>query len=67
MAAVDSVKQQVAAHWNLRAHFDEDFGNRTEAERLAWRRIFERALRSVGPLDARDCGGGSELSAQAGV
>src|SRR6202035_44154 len=59
---IDIVKQQVAAHWGKRAaHFDEDFGHsiRTEAERAAWDRILDLALRGRGSLDAFDAGCGT--------
>jgi ubiquinone/menaquinone biosynthesis C-methylase UbiE len=56
------VKQHVAAHWNRRAaHFDEDFGHsiRTAAERAAWDRIFDLAVRQRGALDVLDVGCGT--------
>ena len=58
----DTVKQQVAAHWDRRApHFDEDFGHsiRTPAERAAWDRILDLVLAGRGPLDALDAGCGT--------
>jgi ubiquinone/menaquinone biosynthesis C-methylase UbiE len=57
----DSVKQQVAAHWNRRAPgFDEDFGHsiRTPAERAAWDRILDLVLPGAA-LDALDVGCGT--------
>ncbi len=62
IAETDSVKRQVAAHWNRRAaHFDEDFGHsvRTPAERAAWDRILALVLAGKGPLDALDVGCGT--------
>src|SRR6266571_3247668 len=58
----DTVKQQVAAHWDRRApHFDEDFGHsiRTPAERAAWDRILDLVLAGRGALDALDVGCGT--------
>jgi ubiquinone/menaquinone biosynthesis C-methylase UbiE len=58
----DSVKQQVAAHWERRApHFDEDFGHsiRTPAERVAWDRILDLVLPAGSGLDALDAGCGT--------
>jgi SAM-dependent methyltransferase len=61
-AQTNSVKQQVAAHWNRRAgHFDEDFGHsiRTPAERAAWDRVLELVLPAGGVLEALDIGCGT--------
>jgi len=58
----DVVKQQVAAHWDRRAPtFDDDFGHsiRTPAERKAWDRILDLALRERTPGDALDVGCGT--------
>jgi ubiquinone/menaquinone biosynthesis C-methylase UbiE len=58
----DSVKQQVAAHWNRRAPgFDADFGHsiRTAAERAAWDRILDLVVGGRGTLDALDVGCGT--------
>jgi ubiquinone/menaquinone biosynthesis C-methylase UbiE len=58
----DSVKQQVAAHWNRRASgFDADFGHsiRTAAERAAWDRILDLVVGGRGTLDALDVGCGT--------
>jgi ubiquinone/menaquinone biosynthesis C-methylase UbiE len=58
----DLVKQQVAAHWGRRAPgFDDGFGHsiRTSAERAAWDRIFNLALKGRGSLDALDAGCGT--------
>ncbi len=58
----DVVKQQVAAHWNRRAHgFDADFGHsiRTAAERAAWDRILDLVVPARGKLDALDVGCGT--------
>src|SRR4029077_1901964 len=58
----DIVKQQVAAHWGRRAPgFDDGFGHsiRTPAERAAWDRILDLALKRRGPLDALDAGCGT--------
>lgn len=58
----NSVKQQVAAHWNRRAgHFDEDFGHsvRTRAERAAWDRGLDLVLPAGGVLEALDIGCGT--------
>ena len=62
VSQTDVVKQQVAAPWNRRApHFDEDFGHsiRTAAERAAWNRILDLAVRQLGALDALDVGCGT--------
>jgi ubiquinone/menaquinone biosynthesis C-methylase UbiE len=62
MAATDSVKQQVAAHWGRRAaHFDEDFGHsiRTQEERAAWDRVFALAVGGGDNLAALDVGCGT--------
>jgi ubiquinone/menaquinone biosynthesis C-methylase UbiE len=59
---LDSVKQQVAAHWDRRAaHFDEDFGHsiRTPAERAAWDRILDLVLAGRPGLRALDVGCGT--------
>jgi ubiquinone/menaquinone biosynthesis C-methylase UbiE len=61
-AQTNSVKQQVAAHWNRRAaHFDEDFGHsiRTAAERAAWDRVLDLVLPAGGVLEALDIGCGT--------
>jgi ubiquinone/menaquinone biosynthesis C-methylase UbiE len=61
-AQMNSVKQQVAAHWNRRAdHFDEDFGHsiRTPAERAAWDRVLDLVLPARGVLEALDIGCGT--------
>ena len=58
----DVVKQQVAAHWDRRAPtFDDDFGHsiRTPAERKAWDRILDLALRERTTGDALDVGCGT--------
>src|SRR5215472_15804057 len=58
----DFVKEQVAAHWGRRAPgFDDGFGHsiRTPAERAAWDRILDLALKGGGPLDALDAGCGT--------
>ena len=58
----DTVKQQVAAHWNRRAPgFDADFGHsiKTPAERAAWDRILELVLPPGRRLDALDVGCGT--------
>jgi ubiquinone/menaquinone biosynthesis C-methylase UbiE len=58
----DTVKQQVAAHWNRRAaHFDADFGHsiRTAAERAAWDRILDLVVPRQGVLEALDVGCGT--------
>jgi len=58
----DTVKAQVAAHWNRRAPgFDADFGHsiRTPAERLAWDRILALVVPAGGALDALDVGCGT--------
>src|SRR6266403_5057965 len=58
----DRVKQEVAAHWNRRAHgFDADFGHsiRTAAERAAWDRILDLVVPARGKLDALDVGCGT--------
>jgi len=58
---IDTVKAQVAAHWDRRAaHFDEDFGHsiKTAAERAAWDRILDLVIPSR-PLDALDVGCGT--------
>src|SRR5262245_14084038 len=58
----DTVKEQVAAHWDRRAaHFDEDFGHsiRTPAERAAWDRILDLVLAGRQSLDALDAGCGT--------
>ena len=58
----DSVKQQVAAHWNRRAPgFDADFGHsiRTAAEHAAWDRILDLVVGGRGTLDALDVGCGT--------
>ena len=55
------VKQQVAAHWDRAAHFDEDFGYsiRTAAERAAWDRILDLTLPAGDALEALDIGCGT--------
>ena len=58
-AASDSVKQQVATHWDRRAaHFDEDFGHSigSAAERAAWDRILDLVIPAEGPHDVLDVG-----------
>ena len=58
----DFVKQQVAAHWGRRAPgFDDGFGHsiRTPAERAAWDRILDLALKGRDALDALDAGCGT--------
>jgi ubiquinone/menaquinone biosynthesis C-methylase UbiE len=58
----DSVKAQVAAHWDRRAaHFDQDFGHsiRTAAERAAWDRILALVVPQRRALDALDAGCGT--------
>ena len=60
--AGDTVKQQVAAHWDRRAStFDDDFGHsiRTAAERAAWDRLLDLVLPGRGGLDALDVGCGT--------
>ena len=64
MTAVDSVKQNVAAHWGKRAaHFDEDFGHsiRTPEERAAWDRVFALALGGRAGIAALDVGCGTGI------
>lgn len=61
-AQTNSVKHQVAAHWNRRAdHFDADFGHsiRTPAERAAWDRVLDLVLPAGGVLEALDIGCGT--------